>query len=435
MRKRLISLALAVVLLLSTAVLPVPARAASSMTISAEALAILKKIEGFALHPYPDNTQYSVGYGTKCPDELLDHYMTYGITEAEAEALLQSALTGFEASVNRFIDEHGLSLPQNKFDALVLFSYNCGAGWTGETTGFFYNAVKNGVTGTAFLYAICLWSTSAGKYILIKRRMSEANMYLNGVYEAYNDSNDGTYPDTFRYVFMDGNGGKAQYGIHAYDATENSEIITAIKEAPRGADGSGNVFTYEFAGWYTESTGGTKVERLDGSLPDGATLYAQWKNPAGEIVPLPGVDELTWPQSGVVTGIDVKVRSGPGTFNPVQYLVTVGNRVTIHERASASGLYWGRLDDGNWICLDYVSFIPTPDAGDEPVIVNSGDINGDNAVNKDDAIHLLRHVVFPEAYGIASLVTGDVNADGAVNKDDAIYLLRHVVFPSDYPLR
>ena len=31
-------------------------------------------------------------------------------------------------------------------------------------------------------------------------------------------------------------------------------------------------------------------------------------------------------------------------------------------------------------------------------------------------------------------IDADINADNVVNKDDAIYLLRHVVFPDKYPL-
>ena len=58
--------------------------------------------------------------------------------------------------------------------------------------------------------------------------------------------------------------------------------------------------------------------------------------------------------------------------------------------------------------------------------------NGDSIVNKDDAIYLLRYVVFPDKYPIS--VNADMNADDTVNKDDAIYLLRHVVFPDKYPL-
>ena len=31
-------------------------------------------------------------------------------------------------------------------------------------------------------------------------------------------------------------------------------------------------------------------------------------------------------------------------------------------------------------------------------------------------------------------ILGDVNESGEVNSDDAIYLLRHVLFPADYPI-
>ena len=61
-----------------------------------------------------------------------------------------------------------------------------------------------------------------------------------------------------------------------------------------------------------------------------------------------------------------------------------------------------------------------------------GDTNGDSMVNKDAAIYLLRHVVFPDKYPMT--IDADINADNVVNNDDAIYLLRHVVFPDKYPL-
>ncbi len=61
-----------------------------------------------------------------------------------------------------------------------------------------------------------------------------------------------------------------------------------------------------------------------------------------------------------------------------------------------------------------------------------GDVDRNMAVNEDDAIYLLRHVVFPEKYPMA--VKGDYDKDGDVDGDDAIYLLRHVIFPEKYPL-
>lgn len=62
-----------------------------------------------------------------------------------------------------------------------------------------------------------------------------------------------------------------------------------------------------------------------------------------------------------------------------------------------------------------------------------GDFTGDKLVTSDDAIFLLRHVLFSEDYSLNG-ATGDFTGDKMVTSDDAIYLLRHVLFPKDYPL-
>ncbi len=62
-----------------------------------------------------------------------------------------------------------------------------------------------------------------------------------------------------------------------------------------------------------------------------------------------------------------------------------------------------------------------------------GDVNGDGAVDNDDAIYLLYHTVFgEEEYPVNQ--TCDFSADGVIDNKDAIYLLYHTVFPEDYPL-
>jgi hypothetical protein len=92
-------------------------------------------------------------------------------------------------------------------------------------------------------------------------------------------------------------------------------------------------------------------------------------------------------------------------------------------------MYWGKLEDGNWISLSYVRF--ADDTEDDPYKIYA-DLNGDGNIDKDDAIYMLRHVVYPEKYP----VPGNCDVDGTevVDKDDAIYLLRHVVYPDKYPL-
>lgn len=51
---------------------------------------------------------------------------------------------------------------------------------------------------------------------------------------------------------------------------------------------------------------------------------------------------------------------------------------------------------------------------------------------EDDAINLLRHVLFPDMYAIQGNM--DFNKDGSLTEDDAILLLRHILFPELYPL-
>ncbi len=415
---------------------PLQTSAYEDMSVTQELVDFVKKLEGFHKYPYDDYSQKTVGYGSKCPDDKYEEYMANGIPEEEAEALLRQDMDNFEKEVNDYAKKWGLTFKQNEFDALVSLSFNCGGNWKWDAYGILNNAIKNGVTGNDLVYAFSLYSKAHTDYLLIRRRLCEVNMFLNGEYKAYNKDQN-AIPSNYKWVFLDGNGGDVTYAIHGYDANEKPGINTTFTKIPTGVDGNGTPFVYEFAGWYTDSVGGTLVESLDGSLANATVLYAQWRDPAGNIVTLPKgqtVDNLnititdtkvnvrsgpgtyypnigsavkgttiviteifnnndlpwgkfnggwislaytdyekvleslkpapTWPQDGTVKGINVNVRADHSTSSEIKYKVSTGQRVTISETYDDGNLVWGKLADGNWICMDYV--ILDSDVVDQP---------------------------------------------------------------------
>ena len=504
------------IIVISILFVAVPLEAnAESMTSSEAFIEILKKREGFAKYPYKDNSQWSIGYGTRVPDGKLEYYQKNGITEEEAEKLMRQMLSSFENAVLKFAEKYGFTLQQHQFDALVSFSYNCGDAWTRETNGNMNRAVREGWTGSDFVYAIMLWSKSAGQYVLINRRLYEANMYINGIYESPYNHETGY----FRYVFLEGGKAETEYVIHGYDVRDPKPIRYKFKNTPTGVDANGETFTYEFAGWYSAPKDGKLVEVLDDSFDSGDLVYAMWKDPAGNLVYLekgepcdlevsvtkvneyvsirsgPGtqyrkmgelkknskvkllriyddngslwgqydggwislkytnydevLEELNeWPKAGTVTANKVNVRNAPGTSNTtIMYKVNKGDRVTIFERTYVGSMYWGKLEDGNWISLDYVVFDevpvvpepepdPTPDPEPEPDPApnpdSSSDINGDGTMNEDDAIYLLQYVLMPDVFPVEQPT--DYTGDGIINEDDAVYLLQHILMPDTFPL-
>ena len=333
--KRITSLVLAIVLFAGLVLTGAPtAHAASAMTVSDALIEIIKKEEGFSAKPYWDYSQYTVGYGTRCPDDMLEEYQENGISEKEAETLLRNSLTFYENEVNKkFLDKYNLSLAQHQFDALVTFTYNCGGSWLSETSGTFHNVVKNGTTGSELIRAFSLWCSAGGSILpgLVRRRLCEANMYLNGEYSL-------TKPDNFCYVYYNANGGSVSYRIQGYDSNEG--IAPAYTPSYSG---------HTFKGWYTQQTGGSKVTVLTMEL-SGTTLYARWSETDGE-------DE-TKPEQGVqvtVTASDVNLRKGPGTNYSIVGTAHKGDKMIITETASGSGYEWGKADD-KWIALQFTDY-------------------------------------------------------------------------------
>ena len=66
----------------------------------------------------------------------------------------------------------------------------------------------------------------------------------------------------------------------------------------------------------------------------------------------------------------------------------------------------------------------------------AGDMDGDEQVTYQDAIHLLLNTLFGEEEYPLNGAEGDMDGNGTVNSDDAIYLLLYTMFgEANYPLK
>lgn len=361
MRRRLLCLLLAAVMLLGiTPVVSLPIRAASNLSTSDALIEVLKKLEGFISIPREDNGQYSVGYGSGCGSKYEDVPVEYwnGISEEKAEELLRNYILGFEASLNAFIDKHGLIVSQQQFDALISLTYNLGSGWMVNYKDKYttlYNAVSSGDTGAFLAYAVGLYKTSSGTVSKghIYRRMVELQIYFHGIYGAKNGYDYKNWPEKVRYVLLDGNGGSIPNGIQAFDINHPTGILETVTP-PEG---------YEFAGWYTQREGGIQITELNESIPRGMELYAHWKNAAGEIVTLQG-DSLTYTDVNVdvvVNYWDIPIYAGPGDYYYEVRRMTGEEQVHITKVTTGKdGNLFGLCADG-WVKLsqtNYATVVP-----------------------------------------------------------------------------
>lgn len=360
MNRRILSFGVALVLVITMFAGVCPRPGALAMTCSQTYVDLLKSWEGFTSTPYKDNTHYSIGYGSYCPDDKVEYYKKNPITVEQGEQMLKEQLGNFEQAVNNFINTHGMTVQQHQFDALVSFTYNCGSSWMSEMDGYFNVAAREMDMGAALIYGMGLWSSSGGEYILVRRRMREANMFINGVY--------GVWPDNYRYVFLDGGSGTVSYKICCFDINLQTPINVAFKSIPTGKDSNGNPFAYTFAGWYTAD--GRKVEVLDSTLTNKQTLYAKWADPQGNIVtpPVQTVPpEASFPRTATVINVNsyVNARVSSDLSSKAVRRVNKGETVTVVEQITGTSFHanngskqdqWCRLTDNTYVPKFYLQY-------------------------------------------------------------------------------
>lgn len=160
------------------------------------AIAITIESEGFLSTAYWDYGQYTIGYGTSYdeavklyPDNPKDENGRITLTEPQARELLKQAMTTRAAIVNNYLNRHRLTVNQNQFDALLLFTYGVGEGWmTGKNddgTSYKIRILMEETspedrTKEQVHEAFGAWNKAGGEVLegLIRRRAAEANLFL-----------------------------------------------------------------------------------------------------------------------------------------------------------------------------------------------------------------------------------------------------------------
>ena len=333
MRKRVLCVLMTLVLLCS--LMPLRANAVVTMSASEECIDFIKNIEGFHAIPYWDYSQWTVGFGNICPDGDLLRYMEEGIPVEEAEALLRKNLDYFNRELNKFLVRNRLTLNQQQYDALFSLTFNIGTTWMYNANHSVVQALVNGLEGNEFIYHMGLRSNAGGQFLLglLKRRLMEADLYLNGRYNT-------AMPADYAIIYYDSGAGVCEAKAQGYDLN-----LPARPMAVPTYDG------YNFLGWYTQPAGGVPVTQLDANT-DGITLYAHWEK-VGVSNNLPGTSiEST---SVTVTASMLNIRTGPGTAYSVAACVPKGTKLTITATALRNGVTWGKCSQG-WLSLVHTDF-------------------------------------------------------------------------------
>ena len=344
MKRRIFNIILSLLLLVSLVFPAVPVHAAGVMQPSEDCVEVLKKIEGFTKYPVLDYTQYTVGYGTKCPDADLGRYRSQGITTKEAEELLESYLETMCDRLNKFATSNNLTLKQNQFDALVLFTYNVGTGWTIGTSDI-KTAILTGMAGNDLIYYLSRWCTADYKVIpgLVERRLAEADLFLNGNYSAGS-------PSYYSYVVFDPNEGVCTSRVQGYDASDPP----AIKAVPTRTN-------FRFLGWYTAVEGGQWITDLDTTTAR-KTLYARWQE--GDGIVSDGVIQGT-PcnyKRKVNSTEKLSVYEAPNASTPFAQLDSGITVKIVADYVDSAGAKWGKMEGGGWVNLGTTHQSVTPAA-------------------------------------------------------------------------
>ena len=229
-----------------------------TLKTSEACIQFIKDHEGFSKFAYWDYGQWTIGYGTRCEkNEFPD-----GITEEEADQRLRLMLVDFEKMVDDVLDASPLVHTQSQYDAMISFTFNLGPQWINPKYNIYQYFVYGGYTEMEFVNTMGRWLSSSSEVVdgLARRRIDEADMYLNGVYRLGSTA--------YVRVVFNAMGGEAEED-YVYYKTGTS--LGTLPNAYR----TGHYFT----GWYDRAlSGGTRYTPETAAPARGnITLYARWE--------------------------------------------------------------------------------------------------------------------------------------------------------------
>ena len=162
----------------------------------AAAISVTIQSEGFLSKAYWDYQQYSIGYGTAYvlaekmfPNNPKDENGRVTITEEQALELLKSVMDERASIVNNYLNRYKITVNQNQFDALLLFTYGVGEGWmygqNSDGTPYKIRTLLEDMhpeewTKELVHAAFGGWVNAGGEVLpgLVTRRATEADLFL-----------------------------------------------------------------------------------------------------------------------------------------------------------------------------------------------------------------------------------------------------------------
>lgn len=121
---------------------------------------------------------WTIGYGHTGADVRAGQR----ITTMQARALFESDIADFEADLTAELAQAGVTLTQNRYDALLSFAYNVGLSKLTDST--LWRKMKANPDDPSIATEFGRWIYGGGRKLpgLVKRRAKEAMIWANGNY-------------------------------------------------------------------------------------------------------------------------------------------------------------------------------------------------------------------------------------------------------------